>query len=135
MTNFSTKYDDETVERNISAYNLLDIIEKHIHGNVHDINYTKTNNCYIKKIRVFENGKSVETFSIQNLKICKLNEKGEDYIQIKKLKKKAVKHVHFNNTFDLVKTKLSQKKKKVAALLINVHGNVYYADGSRRYDE
>ncbi len=132
---FLNRHSKKIMQSNIPAFKLQHIIEKYIHGNVHDINFTKSENCRIRKIRVFENGRSVESFSIQSLKICKVIKGGEEYVQIKKLRKQSLKHVHFNDCFDLVKTKLSQKKKKVPALLINVHGNVYYPDGDRRYDK
>ena len=59
----------------------------------------------------------------------------EGDIQIRRMSRKALRHVHFDCPCDIILTELSKKKKKMDAFIINVHGPVYYPDGSRRYDK
>jgi len=125
------KYEDTYWKQNVPAMELrrtLNILLSNIN------NSQITKNSLYKKIRILEEGKSIETFTILNMRLYE-NRPEEGYIQFKRLSKKATKHVHFKSKCDIIITQLPKKKKKITAIIIDVHGPVYYPDWTRRYDE
>ncbi len=119
---FLNKHNDNIWKLNIKPIDLKKEIE--------DI--FKINRYYrIKKIRVFENGKSVETFNERLTSIQTIY----GVVSLIRKSKKSKTNVKFESNCDIVISKIQKKKSSDEAIFINVHGNVYYEDGSRRYME